>query len=62
MCHALELPEADDEQMNLYGAKDRPSLVQIKENIFAQIDGKKKPHKMIKTQTFWQGIRYKAFG
>jgi hypothetical protein len=49
-------------QMNVGGATDRPSLVQIWENAQAQMNEKPAVHKTYSTMKFWQGLKLKIFG
>lgn len=48
--------------MNMGGAKDRPILKEIWENVEAKIDGKKEVHSKLNTTPFMYGIKHKIFG
>lgn len=48
--------------MNVGGATDRPSLVQIWENTQAEMSGKPAVHESYSTLKFWQGLKWKIFG
>lgn len=48
--------------MNIGGAKDRPDLPQVWDNVRAQMDGKAVVHEHIKTQTVFGTIMGKVFG
>ncbi len=48
--------------MNLGGAKDRPDLVQVWENVEAKMNEKPVVHENIKLQTFTQVMWQKIFG
>ena len=49
-------------QMNLGGAKDRPSLTQIWDNVEATLDGKAKVHPTLALQSFFEVMKKKFFG
>lgn len=49
--------------MNLGGAKDRPSIVQIWQDVEAEMKGNKSVYGGVyEKQTFFQGIGMKLFG
>ena len=48
--------------MNLAGAKDRPDLEQVWENVQAKLNGEKSVHGMYKKQTFFGVMWGKVFG
>jgi hypothetical protein len=48
--------------MNLGGAKDRPALEEVWENVRAKLDGKEVVHKSYSLQSFLAVIREKVFG
>jgi hypothetical protein len=48
--------------MNLGGAKDRPELGQVWENIQAKLEGKEKIHSSYKLIGAWGVIKGKIFG
>ena len=48
--------------MNLGGAKDRPSLTQIWENVYAQLNGKEQVHKKYTKQTATSVLWEKVVG
>jgi hypothetical protein len=48
--------------MNLGGAKDRPDLKQVWENVEAKLNGQPEVHKKFQLQTFHQVIWQKLFG
>ena len=49
-------------QMNLGGAKDRPSLTQIWDNVEATLDDKPKIHNTLALQSFFEVMKRKLFG
>ena len=49
-------------QMNLGGAKDRPDLSQIWDNVDADMQGRKKVHERYSLQTFTGTMFKKIFG
>ena len=48
--------------MNLGGAKDRPDLTQVWENVEATLKGNPEVHKKLHLQTFTQVMWQKIFG
>lgn len=48
--------------MNLGGAKDRPVLSEVWDNVKARMDGKPQVHAKVNTTSFLSGIKQKVFG
>jgi hypothetical protein len=48
--------------MNMGGAKDRPELEQVWDNVQAQLEGKKKVHDVYKLISAWAVLKGKIFG
>ena len=48
--------------MNLGGAKDRPLLNEVWDNVDAQLKGKPQVHATIAQQTLFMGLKQKLFG
>jgi hypothetical protein len=49
-------------QMNLGGAKDRPLLDQVWENVHAEMQGKPKVHASVGSTGLATGLKKKLFG
>lgn len=49
-------------QMNLGGAKDRPDLTQVWDNVEAQLNGKPAVHKSFRLQSLFGVLGAKLFG
>jgi hypothetical protein len=48
--------------MNMGGAKDRPELEQVWDNVQAQLDGKKNIHSVYQLISAWAVLKGKIFG
>lgn len=48
--------------MNIGGAKDRPGLEQVWENVQAKLDGKASMHAKYRTGGVWEMMKWAIFG
>lgn len=48
--------------MNLGGAKDRPDLNQVWDNVKAKMDGREQVHQKYMTQSITAGLKQALFG